>query len=529
MIKAALATDTDTQAEQASSNYFINFLETNDLVPLAVVVALILLLILVVAVIYVINQGGQVSLFGIIKIGGKPNNKAAPQDASAQTNKTTSVESKANGVVDTPKLTSVNDVTNHIADSIKNKFEKHEPIEVKNLGLDGELTLKWIQSEIISNPDVSNVDYRCVIINPDSPFILPLIDPDLDLPPVEFIQSASAREMINKFNAYANNDDLKRRNINLQVRTYDYPPSIHGFSINDNELYFGYTTFKDGKLSGGVDAYEYVLSSDKCKLAKHYWNSFNTWFEYLWAQGSGMQREPIKIDDAPIVVGHRGAAGLEPENSLDGVRKAIEIGADMVEIDVRCSKDGVVFVLHDAYLDRTTIMQGRLSDYHSSDLIEKAQFKVDNSACMPTLKELCKELSGSQTRLMIEIKDYDNFEIIVNEAKSLLPMTQIAFACFNHDICNQIKSLVPESEVVAIISGVPEYFEQLLLASRIDSVSLDYNTLDVPMIERLQTAGFRVYVWTVNQPHNMVDVIESRCYGVITNYPDLMMSHVKKS
>ncbi|MEM4791078.1 MAG: glycerophosphodiester phosphodiesterase family protein, partial [Thermofilum sp.] len=69
-----------------------------------------------------------------------------------------------------------------------------------------------------------------------------------------------------------------------------------------------------------------------------------------------------------FVVAHRGASGHEPENTLRAVRRAIEIGADVVEVDVRVSKDGALVVIHDDTVDRTTSGRGKVRDMTAAEL-----------------------------------------------------------------------------------------------------------------------------------------------------------------
>lgn len=69
-----------------------------------------------------------------------------------------------------------------------------------------------------------------------------------------------------------------------------------------------------------------------------------------------------------VIVCHRGASLLAPENTLASLEKAIELGANVVELDVRPSKDGILYVMHDATLERTTDGTGRISDMHSADI-----------------------------------------------------------------------------------------------------------------------------------------------------------------
>jgi glycerophosphoryl diester phosphodiesterase len=86
--------------------------------------------------------------------------------------------------------------------------------------------------------------------------------------------------------------------------------------------------------------------------------------------------------DRPIITAHRGASGSYPENTALAMRKAVEWGSDMIEFDLRMSKDGVPVLLHDADLDRTSSLRGKVGDYTFAELKE-ANFSHQNKPGQP--------------------------------------------------------------------------------------------------------------------------------------------------
>ena len=101
-----------------------------------------------------------------------------------------------------------------------------------------------------------------------------------------------------------------------------------------------------------------------------------------------------------LKIGHRGAAGHAPENTLAAIRKGIALGVDFVEIDVRCTADGVLVVLHDSTVNRTTNGKGPIDRLSLRDV--KA-LDAGNGECIPTLEEVLNVVAG-QTGLMVELK-----------------------------------------------------------------------------------------------------------------------------
>ncbi len=101
-----------------------------------------------------------------------------------------------------------------------------------------------------------------------------------------------------------------------------------------------------------------------------------------------------------MIVGHRGAAGYEPENTLLSFQKAIEIGVDWIELDVHRSSDGHLMVIHDDTVDRTTRGHGKVSEM---TLAELKKLDAGKGQKIPTLQEAIDFMKG-KVRVIIEIK-----------------------------------------------------------------------------------------------------------------------------
>jgi glycerophosphoryl diester phosphodiesterase len=102
----------------------------------------------------------------------------------------------------------------------------------------------------------------------------------------------------------------------------------------------------------------------------------------------------------PWIIAHRGASAYEPENTLRAFHRAIDLGADMIELDVHLSGDGEVVVIHDEELSRTTDGSGRVSDY---TLDELRRFDAGKGEPIPTLQEVVDLVRG-RCRLYVELK-----------------------------------------------------------------------------------------------------------------------------
>jgi glycerophosphoryl diester phosphodiesterase len=102
-----------------------------------------------------------------------------------------------------------------------------------------------------------------------------------------------------------------------------------------------------------------------------------------------------------IIIGHRGAAALEPENTLLSIKRAMDIGVDAVEIDVHLSKDKDLVVIHDATVDRTTNGKGPVSSYTVQEI---KRLDAGKGETIPTLQEVI-DLIDKRVLLIIELKE----------------------------------------------------------------------------------------------------------------------------
>ena len=128
----------------------------------------------------------------------------------------------------------------------------------------------------------------------------------------------------------------------------------------------------------------------------------------------------------PLVIGHRGACGYAPENTILSFVKALEIGVDMIEFDVHLSKDGEVVVVHDDFLDRTTDAFGAVNQ---KTLDQLKGVNLSDNQKIPTLFEAIK-LIGQKAKINIEIKGKGCFEAVNNIVKTILKMESVGMEVF---------------------------------------------------------------------------------------------------
>lgn len=217
-----------------------------------------------------------------------------------------------------------------------------------------------------------------------------------------------------------------------------------------------------------------------------------------------------------LSIGHRGAAGYVLENTLGSIEKAIELGVDYVEIDLRLTRDKHVVVLHDATIDRTTNGHGRIKDL---TLAQVKRIKTKDGQHVPTLEEVLK-LTDGRVGLMLELK-------IRGLAK---PVTQIVersgfngsviYASFNHNELTRVREILPNAKIVALFDKRPIRQKALITKLRPSYVGIRFDRVTGALVQTFKANGLGVVVFTVNDPDDVAKIIELQIDGAISDYPE---------
>ena len=165
----------------------------------------------------------------------------------------------------------------------------------------------------------------------------------------------------------------------------------------------------------------------------------------------------------PQIIAHRGASYLAPENTLTAFKKAMEIGADGVEMDVQQTIDAGLVIHHDYMIDLHTDISGKIYDMTMGDLKEldfgswkDAIFQDEKIATLQEAMELCRQMPGCTVHLELK-STMDNDPDFVPRVLEVLQQTemveQVILVSFNHALLRQAKQLMPELRVGALVYG----------------------------------------------------------------------------
>jgi glycerophosphoryl diester phosphodiesterase len=200
------------------------------------------------------------------------------------------------------------------------------------------------------------------------------------------------------------------------------------------------------------------------------------------------------------------------------VKKALELGADMVEVDVRTSRDGHIVVMHDAVVDRTTNGKGYVKDM---TLKELKKLNAGLGEHIPTLQEV-SELIRGKAQLVVEIKIPEIEKRVLQILKENELDRQAFITSFYHQILKRVKELNPNIRTGAIIASQPIKAARLALDANSDALLPKHDYVDPEMVEEAHRYNLAVYPWTIDTLHEIEPLIKMGVDGIVTNKPDVL-------
>jgi glycerophosphoryl diester phosphodiesterase len=231
------------------------------------------------------------------------------------------------------------------------------------------------------------------------------------------------------------------------------------------------------------------------------------------------------------VIAHRGASGYAPENTMASFKKALEMGADMIELDIHLTADGDLAVMHDAETVRTTGVKNVLR------MMTMEQIKKLDAG-----SSMSKEFAGEQVPSLKEVLDWARGKIKVNieiksdgcEEKTAALIKDhdmygdVIVSSFTHEYLKKIKELDPKIKTGALLDDIEneKQIDEIVANCHPDALHPRYLMLNKSIVKKAHKKGLEVNVYTVNDPVSMKRMIDAGADGIITNYPDVLASIV---
>ncbi len=220
-----------------------------------------------------------------------------------------------------------------------------------------------------------------------------------------------------------------------------------------------------------------------------------------------------------LCIGHRGAGGHAPENTLASIRKALELGAHCVEIDVHMV-DGELVVIHDERLERRTNGSGSIHDYKFADL---RTLDAGEREKIPTLWEIFQTLNH-RAGVNIELKGVGTAEpvarLITDKLSRGWNQDHILVSSFNQAELTRFQELKPDIKTGCLVASAPALQKIKTALSTYFSLHVSAELASSELIAYAHARGKRLYVFTVNAPTEILRLQAMGVDGLFTDYPD---------
>lgn len=226
------------------------------------------------------------------------------------------------------------------------------------------------------------------------------------------------------------------------------------------------------------------------------------------------------------LIAHKGASSIAPENTLAAFSKAIDLGIQCIEVDIRLSKDDSIMVIHDETLDRTTNSSGKVNEFTYKYLKKlsasyKSKFGTEfNHEKIPTLFEVLQLASG-KINVCIDLKNIPENKVI--ELIYKMDMTQEVFLMsYNVDKLKRIRTNFPEFRIVLIKNILTSIDIELAHEMNAFGVSCGYFSSNL-LIKEAHKKGLELWSGIISDPAKAEYLFNKKVDGIITDYPQLMI------
>lgn len=249
-------------------------------------------------------------------------------------------------------------------------------------------------------------------------------------------------------------------------------------------------------------------------------------------EGVAAAEQSANVFTIPKIVAHRGYSAVFPENTLSAFSGAIDIGADLIELDVQLTKDGEVVVFHDGTVERVTGRQGAVSEFTLEELKDMdagAWFSsYYDGEQIPTLEEALTLIRDSNCEVYLELKDIGEAEgfaeKVLETAKQCGMEERCIFASFRYEYLKEFKEMDAQARTlyntVSAVDTLPENFPA-------DYYGLWTESVTPETVTAVHEAGKQAYVWTAGAPEQIRNLCGMGVDGIVTNYPGMARVLVK--
>lgn len=227
---------------------------------------------------------------------------------------------------------------------------------------------------------------------------------------------------------------------------------------------------------------------------------------------------PSVADQRVLRIAHRGASGYAPENTWPAFHKAIELAVDMIELDVRRTRDHELVVCHDAWLNR---LAGAPVALRAVSYAQLQQHSV-NGQPIPRLADVLRTLAVA-CEVNVELKERGLAETAATVVKALDCHARVLFSSFLSAELLRLKAIDPRFRVAALLTAAPATVGTCLRFAALvqaEAIVVSHTALRRRLLTAAHRAGVKVFVWTVDDPEAIAHLKTIGVDGIMSNYPD---------
>lgn len=254
---------------------------------------------------------------------------------------------------------------------------------------------------------------------------------------------------------------------------------------------------------------------------------------YVYSVFTGKANFRLALFQNPTVMAHRGLSADAPENTLYAFSDAISVGADFIELDVQQTRDGVLVVMHDSNLKRTTGVNKDIWDVDYADIqnLDAGSWfdPAYANARIPTLEETL-QFVDKRARLNIEIKPTKHgSDTLEQDVAELITQYQYTDACyvtsFSYSSLKKVKEVNPEIRTGYLMSVAYGQFYSLKYA---DAFSLNKVFVTSQVVNAAHQQGKQIFAWTVNSMSEVRSLCNLHVDSIITDDPVMVQNVISR-
>ncbi|MGA3112750.1 MAG: glycerophosphodiester phosphodiesterase family protein [Candidatus Bathyarchaeia archaeon] len=222
-------------------------------------------------------------------------------------------------------------------------------------------------------------------------------------------------------------------------------------------------------------------------------------------------------------IGHRGARAYAPENTFTSFKKALEIGVDAIELDVRKTKDNQLVVIHDDDVKRTTDGEGLVCEL---TLKEIKGFSAEGGEKIPTFEEALDFLD-KKVKVFVELKEEGLEKQVLLAVHERGLEKNVVITSFIEDVLKKVREMDDKVETGLIYAKHKNPLKAALDLKANYLVAL-YRFVHTANVEKAHENGLKVVVWTINNPEEVEEYAKKGVDGIASDKPDILMKNKPK-